>query len=172
MGNYPIPTHLIHILKADTKHSDMHNINGEIVCTCGCEQFQIMQNEDAEYDSTIPYGEQEGIKINAICEKCGKTLLLFDQATQGYDGFVCHDFKTAKDESLTRLTCRKCGQDVFQVRMCIEVEDQEQFIEECVMEYPDEFSEDNYVDAFNWITVTLHCVNCDDKNEWINLELS
>ena len=57
-------------------------------------------------------------------------------------------------------------------RYPIEAEDQEQFIEECVMEYPDEFSEDNYVDAFNWITVTLHCVNCDDKNEWINLELS
>lgn len=172
MGNYPIPTHLVHILKVDESCSDMHNINGKIVCACGCEQFRLMQNEDAEYDSTIPYGEHEGIKINAICDNCEKKLLLFNQAIHGYDGFVCHDYKTAKDESLTLLKCRKCGQHIFNVKLSIEAEDYEQFIEECVDEYPDEFTNENYVDAFNWITITLHCLNCGDKNEWIDLELS
>ena len=172
MKKYPIPTHLKNIFEIDENLSDMNNISGKIVCNCGCEKFRIMQNEDMEYDSSLPYGEQDGIKVIAVCEKCGKTLLLFDQATQGYDGFVCHDCKTASDESLTPLKCKKCGEGAFGVKMEIEVEDKEQFIEECVNEYPDEFSPEDFVDAFNWITVNIHCENCENEDEWISLELS
>lgn len=172
MKKYPIPTHLKNILKIDESLSDMDNIAGKIVCNCGCEKFRIMQNEDKEYNSSLPYEEQDGIKVNAICEKCGKTLLLFDQAAQGYDGFVCHLCKTASDESLTPLKCKTCGEGVFGVTMEIEVEDEEQFIEECVTESPDEFSPEDFVDAFNWITVNVHCESCGNEEEWISLELS
>lgn len=172
MKNYPIPTHLKNIFEIDESLSDMNNLSGKVVCNCGCAKFRIMQNEDKEYDSSLPYGEQDGIKINAVCEQCGKILLLFDQATQGYDGFVCHDCKTASDESLTPLTCKKCGERVFSVKMEIEVEDQEQFIEECVTDNPDEFSPEDFVDAFNWIVVNIHCESCENEEEWIDLELS
>lgn len=172
MEGYPLPRHLEGILEIDEKRSDMSEILGETVCPCGCRFFEIFQNEDAEYDSSKPYGEQDGMKINAICTGCGRTLLLFDQALHGYDGFVCHDFVTARDESLTPLKCFKCGRGVFSVTIGIESEDKEQFIEECVNDAPDEFEPEDYVDAFGWITVDVLCKNCGCKNDWISLELS
>lgn len=172
MEKYPIPTHLVNILKVNEKHSDLRTINGRIICNCGCEKFRIMQNEDREYDSTLPYGEEDGMKITAVCEDCRKTMLLFDEATQGYNGFVCHDCKTAKDESLSLLKCKKCGEHAFKVIMGIEAEDQEQFIEECVEESPEEFVPEDFVNAFNWITVTVQCTSCCSEDEWVSLELS
>lgn len=172
MEKYPIPTHLKDILNVDESRSDLHDIEGKIVCTCGCEKFRIMQNEDHNLSNSLPYGVWDGIKINAICEKCGKTSLLFDEATQGYNGFVCHDFKTAPDEKLTPLRCKMCGKEVFSIKLGIEVEDKEQFIEECVTEYPDEFSPEDFVDAFNWITVDICCEDCKKNDEWLSLELS
>lgn len=169
---YPIPTHLRDIFKVDEQHSDQTELRGKIVCPCGCEIFKIMHNEDREWDDSLPYGEQVGLKINTICVKCNQTLLLFDQATQGYDGFVCYDFKTASDDSLSSLTCEKCGVSMFHVKLVIEVEDKEQFMEECVADAPDAFKPEDYVDAFNWITVTVRCAACDYENDWIDLELS
>lgn len=169
---YPIPTHLKSILKVDKTLSDLNHIDGKVICNCGCENLKIMQNEDREYNESLSYMEQEGLEIIAICEECERKLLLFDEATQGYTGFVCHECKTPKYESLTGLKCKKCGADVFDVMLGIEVEDREQFIEECVAESPDEFSADDFVNAFNWITVTVHCVNCGNRNEWVSLELS
>lgn len=172
MKKYPIPTHLKNIFDVDKSCSDMHDLSGVIICTCGCEKFRIMHNNDRKYDHSIPYYQQDSMKINAICEKCGKTLLLFDGATQGYDGFVCQDGKTASDESLTLLNCQKCGKELFRIKLDIEVEDEEQFVEECVTEYPDRFSPEDFVDAFNWITVTVLCDCCKTVDEWVSLELS
>lgn len=172
MEKYPVPTHLKDIMDIDESCSDMHNIEGAIVCTCGCERFILMQNEDQDRRNSLRYGEWDGVKINAVCEKCGTTWLLFDQATQGYDGFVCCDYKSAPDEKLTPLKCRKCGKKVFGVRLSIEVEDREQFIEECVTEYPERFSPEDFVDSFDWITVEVLCAECKHRDEWISLELS
>lgn len=169
---YPIPTHLKDILKVNAQRSDEETLVGSIVCTCGSEVFGIMQNEDGEWDDSLPYGEQDGLKINAVCVKCHKKLLLFDAATQGYDGFVCHGSKTAPDDSLTPLKCEKCGVNMFRVNVMIEVEDKEQFIEECVADAPDEFKPEDYVDAFGWIVVNLRCAACGLEDDWIDLELS
>lgn len=172
MEKYPIPTHLKGIFEVNESLTYSNNLEGKIVCDCGCEEFRIMHNVDMPYDDSVPFGEQDGDKINAICEKCGKTLLVFDRATQGYDGFVLQDFRTADDEALTPLKCKKCGAEVFSIDLAVEVEDQEQFIEECVTEYPDRFTPEDFVDAFNWITVTVKCKDCKDEDEWISLELS
>lgn len=172
MEKYPIPTHLKDILDVDEACSDIHNIEGKIVCSCGGEKFRLLQNEDYKCSDFLPYGEMDGIKIKSICEKCGKIYLLFNQATQGFDGFVCHDFKTASDDKLTSLKCEKCGKEVFSVKLGIEVEDKEQFIEECVTVNPDEFSPEDFVNAFNWITVDVCCDGCKKEREWISLELS
>jgi len=172
MEIYPVPNHLKSILKVDEDLSDMHDLDGKIVCTCGCQKFRIMHNNDRKYDDSLNYREQDGLKINAICSKCGKKHLLFDEATQGYGGFVCHDHKTADDKTLTGLKCKKCGADMFSVMIGIEAEDKEQFIEECVTEYPDEFSLEDFIDSFDWITITVRCESCGNVDEWISLELS
>ena len=57
--------------------------------------------------------------------------------------------------------------------MEIEVEDREQFIEECVEFEPERFVPDDYVDAFNWIVISAECAECGDYREkWVDLELS
>ena len=54
----------------------------------------------------------------------------------------------------------------------IEVEDKNQFVEECVNEFPERFTAEDYVDSFDWITITLCCANCNESVDWIDLELS
>lgn len=169
---YPVPRHLRGILRIDTKHSDAEQIRGDVVCKCGCERFRILHNADAPYNESLPYGEHDGMKIKGICADCGAALLLLDAAIHGYDGFVCHDYKSAPESSLSPLKCSKCGQDIFGVRLDIEAEDKEQFIEECVSDAPDEFAPEDYVDAFGWITVTVTCDACHAKDDWIDLELA
>lgn len=167
---YPVPTHLKNILKVNDY--DQSNLYGSVVCPCGCDIFRIYHNEDREFDDTLPYNEQYGLKFKAECTKCGAVHLIFDQAVQGYDGLVCGDCKSAPDDTLHPLTCKKCGTDRFELDIYIEVEDKEQFIEECVSEYTDKFTPDDYVDAFDWITITTTCDKCGDVDEWVSLELS
>lgn len=170
--DHPIPTHLKNIFKVNENKTDGSDLNGDIVCECGCEHFSVLHNEDRKYDEALSYDEQYGLKVVAICNNCGRKHLIFDEASQGYSGFVCGEFRTAPDDSLTELVCSKCGTAVFSLTLDIETEDKEQFIEECVNEYPDRFSPDDHIDAFDWITITVCCQNCALKDEWISLELS
>lgn len=95
--------------------------------------------------------------------------LLFDQAKQGYDGFVCHDLVSANYENLELFQCESCVSEAYIIKFDIEAEDLEQFIEECVTEFPEEFSPEDYVDAFNWIVIIL---TYNEIIELVNLELS
>lgn len=172
MNHYPIPTHLKNILEIDENESNNYVISGKIVCDCGCNKYNIYHNKNREYNYSVPYREQEGLKIVIRCIECEKEHLLFDQATQGYGGFVCHDLKSADNERLELFQCESCMAEAFLIKVDIEVEDFEQFIEECVTEFPEEFSPEDYVDAFNWIVISLICNECDKIIEWVNLELS
>ena len=130
--DHPIPNHLKNIFRVDEAKTALPDLSGKIVCNCGCEYFSVFHNEDREYDDALDYSEQDGLKIVSFCNNCGKKHLIFDEATQGYNGFVCNDFKTASDDSLKGLMCHKCGSAVFSLTLDIETEDKEQFTEECV----------------------------------------
>lgn len=172
MNIIPIPTHLKHILKIDENKSNKEEVAGKIVCSCGCNKFHIFHNINREYDHSIPYSEQDGLKVLIKCIECENSYILFDEATQGYNGFVCHDCKTANDENLEIFKCESCGAYSFKIDLDIEAEDYEQFIEECVEEFPEDFSPEDYIDAFNWIVISLTCDKCNEKKELVNLELS
>ena len=170
---YPIPTHLKTIFKVNEAESNKDNLNGKIVCECGCDCFSIFHNLDRKYDKSLRYNEQDGLKVIAVCKNCKKKHLIFDEATQGYNGYVCRDCITAQDESLVKLMCKKCGSEIFSMVVEIELEDKEQFIEECVSIEPDRFTPDDYIDAFDWITIDVTCKNCgEEDSDWISLELA
>ena len=170
--NYPIPTHLKSIFRVNENNTDTSILSGSIICNCGCEYFSILHNENRQYDETLDYSEQDGLKVVAICNHCHKKHLIFDEATQGYNGLVCNNFKTAPDNRLIDFICYKCKSTIFSISLAIEIEDKKQFIEECVNEYPDKFSPDDYVDAFDWMTINVCCQKCSKKIKWISLELS
>lgn len=171
--NYPIPTHLKSIFKVIKDGTETSNfLQGELICECGCEYFSIFHNENRGFDNTLKYSEQDGLKVVAVCKECKKKHLVFDEATQGYYGFVCSECKTASVDSLTQLLCNNCDSSVFSIILDLEIEDKDQFIEECVNEFLERFSPDDYINAFNWIVISICCKKCNKQEEWINLELS
>lgn len=172
MQEFPIPTHLKNIIAVDTEKSNKDGVRGEIKCTCGCDVFNVYHNLNREYNPSVSYSEQISLKIRIKCCNCSSEYTLFDAATQGYDGFVCHDGKTANDESLNMYQCEECNSNSFGINVDIEAEDYDQFVEECVEESPEEFEPENYVDAFNWIVITLKCNDCFNIHELVNMELS
>lgn len=160
-----IPTHLQNIYHLDMDKSEPDFLTGRIKCTCGCVSFRMLHNNDED--------REHSLMLKLICTDCEKEWLLLDEATQGYDGFVCHDGTSAPDSELKTRICPTCGKAHFAVTMTIEPEDYEQFQEEVVTEYPDEFKPSDFVDAFNWMTISLRCTHCGHSdNGWIDMELS
>lgn len=160
-----IPTHLQSIYHLDMDKSESDFLTGRIKCTCGCVSFRMVHNNDED--------REHSLMLKLICTDCEKEWLLLDEATQGYGGFVCHDGETAPESKLHDYVCPTCGKNHAAVQVEIEPEDYEQFQEEIVEEYPDEFKPSDFVDAFGWITVSLHCTECGTReNGWVDLELS
>lgn len=163
--NFLIPTHLQSIYKLDMDKTERDWLFGRIQCTCGCEQFRLRHNnyDDREYS----------LMLKAVCAGCDEEWLVLDEAVHGYGGFVCHDGETAPDSELKDYHCLSCGKKHVMMQLAIEPEDYDQFQEEIVADYPDEFKAGDFVDAFGCITVSLRCAECGTKeNGWVDLELA
>ena len=175
---YPLPKHLKKIFIVDKEETDSSNLIGKIRCTCGCEEFYI-DTFSSYYgeDKCISFSEDvEGysLLVRAECACCKKKWTIFDFSKHGFPGFVFGEGTAVNEnEELIRYSCNKCNQKVFTIDVCIQPEDKEQFIDENVIVHPDKFSENDYVEAFDWIVISLDCKKCNHKNEdWLNLELS
>ncbi|MCR5539729.1 MAG: hypothetical protein K6F71_02665 [Ruminococcus sp.] len=166
-----LPKHLRGILDIDEQRSDDGCVYGFVKCSCGCDRVRL-KTAGFEYDEKLSYSEQTGVMVMAECSDCGKKILLFDQAKHGYDGFVCGDFISADKDQLTTVKCAECGADIFTTETGIEVEDRDQFIEECVNEFPEKFKEEDFTEAFNRFTLTAKCEKCGHTDDIINLELA
>lgn len=175
---YPVPRYLKEIYCVDESVSGEYNLDGRVQCVCGCENFKIRTFSDYNAKRNIvsvgQYEDGYALVVKADCNTCGKEWLLFDLSKHGYDGFVCQDGVAIPDTvELAEYSCVNCRQNSFKVYMGIEVEDKEQFMEEVVAWKPDKFTEEDYVDAFNWLDISLKCSCCGkDEKSWINLELS
>lgn len=171
---YPIPRHLTEILRVS--EFDGYNLDGKIVCTCGCNSFRINYYGELLRDGGISvdnYGNGYALVVKAICRDCGKEWLIFDLSKHGFDGLVCEDGVPVPEESLKSYSC--CDDSSYEIDIGIETEDPEQFIEEVVNEeFSDgKFTAEDYVDAFDWLVVHLKCSKCGKEfKDWINLELS
>lgn len=173
---FPIPRYLLKIFQADVAHCNEHNLEGTICCDCGCKQFGIVMFSEIDKDN-IPhvckYNNDYALVIKISCKDCKKEWLLFDMSQHGYNGYVCHDGVTVPNSELKQYNCHNCNENIFEIHVGIEVEDKEQFIEEVVEEEPDIFSEEDYVDAFDWINIDLKCMCCGNQvKSWINFETS
>jgi ribosomal protein S27E len=166
-----LPKHLMGILDIDEQRSDEGCVYGTVKCTCGYGSIRL-QTGGIEYNDELSYNEQTGVMVMAECSDSGKEILLFDQAKHGYDGFVCGDFVSADKNQLTTVKCAECGSDNFTAEIGIEVEDRDQFIEECVNEFPERFKEEDFTEAFNWFALTVKCEKCGHTEDIIDLELT
>lgn len=169
----PIPRHLRNILIVSEDDYDENNLQGKIQCTCGCRniKLKIYAEEHSTHISVDEYKGDYGLRIAGLCPACNKEFDIFDMAKHGYDGFVCHDGKSVEDIDLKNYYCSDCKNSTFEVEVGIELEDQDQFNEEVVNEEPDKFKTEDYVDAFDWITISLKCSECSKIiRDWVNFE--
>lgn len=175
-NGYPVPRHLEGILQVDSKKSNDFNLEGKLHCRCGCEKFRIRTFSEQDKNGCLhvsKYQNGYSLMIKAECCNCNDRYLIFDMAEHGYNGFICRDGITVSDNELKGYGCNKCNGQSFEIEIEIEVEDREQFIEEVVEEEPDKYVPEDYVDAFDWICITIKCSECGQViNDWVNFETS
>ena len=154
---YPIPRHLQPYFKVVGEENDEFRVDGIIDCLCGYEQFEVWENNDRQV-------------IKLVCKHCGKEFLLFDSGKHGWDGFVCHSDYNDRSLPFEKNVCPKCEKDSFLIKVYISSQGKQDFIEECIY-HDDSFSEEDWVDGFEWITIGITCTACSyDEEDWVDLE--
>lgn len=162
---YPIPTHLKDILTLLGEENDEFQVYGSIKCECGCEAFHLLAYADPEDDDNYIS------PLKAICKNCGEEYLIFDETKHGWNGFVCHDGNEIPDELLTEMHCPECDCDIHEIKVSISSQGKQDFIDEAGIDSDSDMSEDDWVNAFEWISIGVKCLDCGyDNEEWLDLE--
>lgn len=124
------------------------------------------------------YEEVFYLVIKCKCKECGKNHLTFDNNLHGWNGFVCSEFEFKGYENFLieryekTWLCPKCNNDAHKVSVTISSQGKDDFITE-VLENSGgtRFVEDDWVNAFEWITISLKCLKCGfEDREWIDYE--
>lgn len=172
----PVPRHLTEIFQANPEEENTWELNGRLKCTCGCEQFSLKTYSDLRADGGLRvarYGDGYALVIEAECKMCGSRWLVFDASRHGYNGYVCHEGVEVPDSELKSYHCPECGKEQFLVEIGIELEDPEQFVEDVVIYEQGKYSEEDYVDAFDGISIPVECACCHHKmKDWVAFETS
>ena len=170
----PIPKHLKDILAPMGDANCESRVNGVIRCLCGCECFHVKIFADIKkgYPQVCEYKDNYALVIKTVCMDCTKEYLIFDKSKHGWDGFVCHDGVSVPDDELKSWQCPKCTSDIHNMEICIMSQGKQDFIDESgIADGETEFSEDEWIEAFDWITIGLHCHGCGYSDEkWIDYE--
>lgn len=180
MGNIlPIPIHLKNIL-IPRGENDEFEISGDIRCDCGNSEFIInfIGNDQDGIVTLCKREEAYYLVVKCKCKECDKVHLIFDSNLHGWDRFVCNEieFKGYEDFPIEKYErtwlCPKCNNDSHKVSIAISSQGKDDFITEVLENSGDtRFVEDDWVNAFEWITISLKCLKCgfEDK-EWIDYE--
>lgn len=170
----PIPTHLKNIFVPIGDENNEFNVDGIIRCQCGCECFHIKIYADTEngYPQVCEYNGNYALVIKAVCKDCGKEHLIFDSSKHGWNGFVCHDGITVPDEELISWNCPKCNYHIHNIGISISSQGKQDFIDESgISDGEIDLIENDWVNAFDWITIGLKCFDCGhDDEKWIDYE--
>ncbi|MEX1376070.1 MAG: hypothetical protein AB1Z23_01235 [Eubacteriales bacterium] len=148
-----IPTHIKEFYK--NVKGDEFSTEGDLLCTCGHYKFSILLGADlsGEYIGTIEYKGDYYLIVYAVCGKCGKEVLIFDNNQHGWDGFVCSN--TDKTE-YPKNEFKPLPQDDFvKIKLMFQGEGIDDFINETDGEFPKE----RWVDGFGWFAMSI----CESK---------
>ena len=154
----PIPKHLQPFFTPTGEKNSEFEVTGGVKCTCGRQRFEVWESNDR-------------LIVKLVCPDCSKEIIAFDSGKHGWDGFVggC-DFV---DRSLPweRYGCPQCAGSLFRVTIHIMSQGKQDFIKECVA-HDGSFSPDDWVNAFEWIDISLECENCrHTENRWLDMEI-
>lgn len=155
--NLPIPTHLQQFFILIGNKNSEFEVIGKIHCSCRSEDFEVWESNERQI-------------VKLVCRQCGQEILLLDNGKHGWNGFVSKEDFLDRDIPMKKFVCSKCSEDDFGVIVQISSQGKMDFLEECVVN-DDSFSVEDWVDAFEWITISLSCQKCrwEDK-KWVDLE--
>lgn len=170
----PIPTHLKEILNPIGVENDEFMVCGQLKCSCGSENFEIHfvgDDSDYEKDKVIKVLGIEGgyfLIVKVKCLQCKNEYSVFDSDYHGWNGFVCGGDNRDKERPSTKMWhCHECSGTDHKVILTINSQGKDDFIEEGGVD----FSQEDWVDAFEWITMETDCAKCGTRNpEWISYE--
>ena len=152
----PIPTHLGEYFTPVGEQNTEFEVTGYIECQCGNDIFETWESNDCQM-------------IKVVCKHCGHEIVIFDAGRHGWNGFVCKEDFLERDLPYEKCNCEGCDGDGFNVKVYISSQGKEDFIEECLSN-DDSFKEEDWVDAFEWITISLKCCECDNEEELVDFE--
>jgi hypothetical protein len=108
--------------------------------------------------------------LTAKCKQCGKEILLFDSRYYGYDGVCNHiehpdkQYGTDGKIKTKKPHCEGAGYKVYVAFSNTGKDD-------LLVEQPIEgITEENWKDAFDWITIHLECSKCGKKTKVLDFE--
>lgn len=153
---YPIPKHIRDFFQLVGANNNEYEAKGSIKCSCNSEIFRVYQSNGKRI-------------VKVICHKCNKEIIIFDEGQHGWNGFVCKDDSLDRSQLFEKVRCKNCEADTFEVLVVISSQGKQDFIDECTSN-DDSFSEDDWVDGFEWISISLRCSECDYAEEWMECE--
>lgn len=170
----PVPKHLIEIFELAGSDNSEYSASGNLQCKCGSRDFQIhMVGDDSQYKKlhVIKVQELDGkfyLIIKAKCTNCSSIHLVFDNDFHGWNGYVCGGDSREMARPETKLwNCPKCGSEKHGMLLHIESQGKNDFLSEG----GEEFGEENWIEAFSWITIETECSECKEHNKgWISYE--
>lgn len=153
----PIPRHLQDFLVPVGDENGEYEVTGTIRCSCGGEEFEVWESNDRHI-------------VTLICKSCRREILMLDAGKHGWDGFVCKNDFLNRTKPTQKYVCPECGKDTFGVTVWVSSQGKKDFLEECVAN-DDSFTPDDWVDGFEWITISLSCKECSyAEKDWVDLE--
>ncbi len=171
----PIPTHLAAAIELASATYVDGCVDAKILCPCGSDKFELMfpgQTQEFEGEEIPCTAEIDGkffFRLEARCTRCSRQHLLLDADFHGWNGFVCHDQEQGAlpRPPLQPWRCLSCSNTEHHIRVRVQNEGQEDFLENTDGEFPP----DRWVDAFGWFSVDIHCTKCGSKKiEWVSYE--
>ncbi len=169
-----LPTHLKKILRV-TEQSET-TLDGQIVCECGCKTFGVRYFGEGYPPHCVginKYGEKYALTVRAVCRECTKEWELFDFAKHAYDGLICGDGVSVPESELVDAAAG--DERNFEVKMSIEFDDEEQFVEEVVNEPLDDmrFAPEDRLNIWSWVVIDLKCTESGKElNGFVDSELA
>ena len=152
----PIPTHMNSILVPVGDKNSGFEVTGKIKCPCGNECFEIWESNDRQI-------------VTIVCTKCKEKVVLFDGGKHGWDAVMCGQDGLDREMPSRQFFCPECGESAFRITVYISSPGIVDFAENLSDE--NEFTLDDWVNAFDWITVSLSCEKCGWADEdWLDCE--
>lgn len=140
--------------------------DGKIVF--GCEKdrryIDLATYIPKDKDTEIP-----PMRIKAKAENIKSDFDLFDSALYGYDGMISHNNSYHGVIRYKRKSkCRLCGCETYKIYVDIHNTGKQDLLEDQPCE---EITEENWTNAFDWISIDLMCSNCGKQTKrWFEME--